>query len=158
MQTLKDAAPEFGRILSGNFWIYPIYKDVTNPNCWYTRRRFSSWSKKPKQEKPIKEKKRVQLKFGLISALKSVTDSKQQAKQEQPRFKFLSQLEVAYPSSQVFSDQRHQQAGWRQPRAPLQHKVYLHQTHLTEEASQSQRVHADIHTLQGENKEKMKNK
>lgn len=57
----------------------------------------------------------------------------------------------AYPSSQVFGDQRHQQAGWCQQRAPLRNKVHLHQTHLAVETSQSQGVHLGTHTLQRHN-------
>lgn len=52
-----------------------------------------------------------------------------------------------YPSSQVFGDQRHQQAGGGQQRASLRHHLHLHETHLAVVTGQSQRVHARAHTL-----------
>lgn len=57
-------------------------------------------------------------------------------------------MEVTYPSSQVFGDQRHQQAGRGHQRASRWNKVHLHETHLAVVASQSQRVHAGAHALQ----------
>lgn len=65
------------------------------------------------------------------------------------RFRFTVKcFKWTHPSSQVLGDQRHQQAGRRQQRAPLRHQLHVHETHLTIVTGQSQRVHARIHTLQ----------
>ena len=56
-----------------------------------------------------------------------------------------------HPSSQVFADQRHQQAGGGQQRASLRHQLHLHEAHLAVVPGQSQRVHARAHTLQRDN-------
>lgn len=52
-----------------------------------------------------------------------------------------------HPSSQVFGEQRHQQAGRGQQRAPLRHQLHVHEAHLAVVPGQSQRVHACFHTL-----------
>ncbi len=57
-------------------------------------------------------------------------------------------VNMSYPSSQIFGDQCHEQAGGGEQRASFRHQLHLHQTHLTVEASEGQRVHARTHTLQ----------
>lgn len=52
-----------------------------------------------------------------------------------------------HPSPQVLGEQRHQQAGRGQQRAPLRHQPHVHEAHLAVEPGQSQRVHACLHTL-----------
>lgn len=52
-----------------------------------------------------------------------------------------------HPSPQVFGEQRHQQAGGGQQRAPLRHQLHVHEAHLAVVTGQSQRVHACLHTL-----------